>query len=332
VTNRRITLATRPRGFPQESDFELVETPVPEPGPGEVLVRTRWLSLDPYMRGRMSTARSYAPPVELGDVMTGQGVAEVVASNASGYSPGELVVAGTGWQEYAALPAGALRRVDPRLQPPSLALHAVGMTGLTAYFGLFDVCRPVPGDTIVVSAASGAVGQVVGQLAKLAGCRTVGLAGGPEKVADLSGYGYDVGIDYRAGDVGAAISAACPDGVDIYFDNVGGPLTDAVMQRLALHARIAICGQISQYNLPEPELGPRNLILLIVARARIEGFLVSDYATRWGDALRRLAALVAEGRLRYREDVTDGLEHAPRAFIGLLRGENRGKALVRLSD
>jgi len=330
VTNRRITLASRPEGFPRETDFALVEAPVPEPGPGEVLVRTRWLSLDPYMRGRMSTVRSYASPVELGDVMTGQGVAEVVASGSPLFAPGDLVVGQTGWQEYAVLGPGALRRVDPALQPPSLALHAVGMTGLTAYFGLFDVCRPAPGDTVVVSAASGAVGQIVGQLAKLAGCRTVGIAGGPEKVADLAGYGYDVGIDYRGEDVGAALGAACPGGVDVYFDNVGGAITDAVLQRLALRARVAICGQISQYNLSQPELTPRSFVPLIVSRARIEGFLVSDYSPRFDEALARLAAWVSEGRLRYREDVTDGLENAPRAFIGMLRGENRGKTLVRL--
>jgi NADPH-dependent curcumin reductase CurA len=224
-----------------------------------------------------------------------------------------------------------VRKVDPGLAPASTWLHVLGMTGLTAYFGLFDVGRPLPGDTVVVSAAAGAVGQVVGQLARIAGCRTVGIAGGPEKVADLRElYGFDVGIDYKAEDVNAALKQACPRGVDLYFDNVGGALSETVFRRLALGARVPICGQVSQYNLAEPELAPRNLGFLIVFRARLEGFLVTDYAHRYEEGLTRLGGLLAEGRLRYREDVTEGLENAPRAFIGLLRGENRGKALVKL--
>jgi NADPH-dependent curcumin reductase CurA len=333
VKNRRVTLASRPQGEPVESDFALVEADAPEPSGDEVLVRSLWLSLDPYQRGRMSEARSYARSLDIGDVITCQAVGEVVGSGDRRFSPGDLVVGQTGWQEYAVAKPHALRKLDPRLQPPSLALHAVGMTGLTAYFGLFDVGVPKPGDTVVVSAAAGAVGQAAGQLAKLAGCRTVGIAGGPEKAAALSEeYGYDVAIDYRAGDVDAALKEACPRGVDVYFDNVGGEITDLVLRRLALHARVVICGQISQYNLAEPERAPRNLGLLIVYRARIEGFLVTDYAHRFDEALPRLAQWVAEGRLRYREDVTEGIENAPRAFIGLLRGENRGKALVKVAE
>jgi NADPH-dependent curcumin reductase CurA len=329
--NRQITLAARPVGFPQDSDFALVEGPVPEPGPGEVLVRAQWLSLDPYMRGRMSEARSYAKPTEVGEVMTGQVVGEVVESQDRRYAPGDTVVGQLGWQEHAVARGSALRKVDPALAPPSTWLHVLGTTGLTAYFGLFDVGRPRPGDTVVVSAAAGAVGQIVGQLARIAGCRTVGLAGGPEKVADLLElYGYDVGIDYKADDVNAALKDACPRGVDVYFDNVGGALSETVFRRLAQGARVPICGQISQYNLAEPELAPRNLGFLIVFRARLEGFLVTDYAHRFPEGLTRLGGLLAEGRLRYREDVTEGLENAPRAFMGLLRGENRGKALVRL--
>ncbi len=330
MTNRRVTLAARPVGFPQESDFELVEGEVPEPGPGEVLLKARWLSLDPYQRGRMSTARSYARSLELGDVITSQTVGEVVRSGHPRFSEGDLVVGQLGWQEYAVAPASQVRSVGSVLEPPSLALHAVGMTGLTAYFGLLDVGAPRPGETVVVSAAAGAVGQIVGQLAKLSGCRTVGIAGGREKVDSLAEYGYDVGIDYKGDDVGAALKEACPDGVDVYFDNVGGTLTDLVLRRLALHSRLVVCGQISQYNLPEPELAPRNLGLLIVLRARVEGFLVTDYAHRYEEGLTRLARWVADGSLRYREDVTDGIENAPRAFIGMLRGENRGKALVRV--
>ncbi len=329
--NRQITLAARPVGFPQESDFALVEGEIPTPAAGEVLVRARWLSLDPYMRGRMSEARSYARPTQVGEVMTGQVVGEVTASEDPRFAPGDPVVGQLGWQEHAVARGGALRKLDLELAPPQAYLHALGTTGLTAWFGLFDVARPRPGDTVVVSGAAGAVGQIVGQLARIAGCRTVGIAGGPEKVRELTElYGYDAGIDYKADDVNAALKEACPRGVDVYFDNVGGALSETVFRRLALGARIAVCGQISQYNLVEPELAPRNLGFLIVFRATMQGFLVSDYAHRFAEAVPRLGALLADGRLTTREDVTDGLEHAPRAFIGMLRGENRGKTLVRL--
>ena len=331
--NRRVTLAARPVGYPKESDFALDEVDVPEPGPGEVLVRALWISLDPYQRGRMSTARSYARPLELGDVITSQNVGEVVDSRDPRYSAGDLVVGQLGWQEYAVARAGALRRVPPELEPPSLALHAVGATGFTAYFGLLDVGRPKPGDNVVVTAAAGAVGQVVGQLAQIAGCRTVGIAGGAEKVRDLRElYRYDVAIDYKADDVGAALREACPGGVDVYFDNVGGEITQTVLRRLAVGARVVICGQISQYNLEQPELIPASLGFLITFRARIEGFLVSDFAHRYDEAAKRLGAWVADGSIRYREHVVEGLENAPRAFIGMLRGENRGKAMVKVAD
>ena len=329
--SRRVTLAARPEGFPNESDFALDEVEVPSPQVGEVLVQARFLSVDPYQRGRMSTARSYARSLELGDVITSQTLGEVVESRDEHYREGDLVVGQLGWQEYAVARGGSLRKVHPGLDPPSLALGAVGATGLTAYFGLLDVGRPRPGDTVVVSAAAGAVGQVVGQLARLTGCRTVGIAGGPEKCRDLlETYRYDVAIDYRNDDLGAALKEACPDGVDVYFDNVGGEITDTVLRRLALGARVVICGQISQYNLERPELAPRNLGLLIVYRARIEGFLVSDYAHRFDEAAARLARWVAAGKIRYREDVTEGLEHAPQAFMRMLRGENEGKTLVKL--
>ncbi len=330
-TNRQITLAARPEGFPKETDFALVETPVAEPGAGEVLIRSRWLSLDPYMRGRMSTARSYAKATEIGEVMTGQVVGEVVASEDLRFGPGDEVVGQLGWQDYAVARGGSIRKVDTRLAPPQAYLHVLGTTGLTAYFGLFDVAQPKPGDTVVVSGAAGAVGQIAGQLAKIAGCRAVGIAGGPEKVAELTElYGYDAGIDYKADDVNAALKEACPHGVDVYFDNVGGAISETVFRRLALGARIAICGQISQYNLAEPELAPRNLGFLIVFRARMQGFLVSDYVHRFGEGLERLGRWLAEGRIRYREDVTEGLENAPGAFIGMLNGANRGKTLVKL--
>ncbi|MFL6010343.1 MAG: NADP-dependent oxidoreductase [Gaiellaceae bacterium] len=328
ATNRRVTLAARPEGFPQESDFALDEVDVPGPGSGEVLVRVRYVSVDPYQRGRMSEARSYARPVEIGDVMTSQSVGEVVESNDGRFSPGDLVVGQLGWQEYAVARGGSLRRLPPGLEPPTLALHVVGATGLTAYFGLFDVGKPRAGDTVVVSAAAGAVGQIVGQLAKLAGCRTVGIAGGPEKKRDLSeAYRYDVAIDYKNDDLGAALR---DERVDVYFDNVGGAISQAVHRRLKIGARIVICGQVSQYNEPRPE-PTFHPGLLIVYRARMEGFLVNDYAHRFEEGVTRLAGWVASGDLRWQEDVTEGLENAPRAFIGLLNGANRGKALVRVS-
>ena len=332
MVNRQITLAARPEGFPTESDFALVEAEAPSPGAGEVLVRSQWLSLDPYMRGRMSTARSYAKPTEVGEPMTGQAVGEVVESGDSRFAAGDTVVGQLGWQDYAVARGGTLRKLDPALAPPQTALHVLGATGLTAYFGLFDVGGARPGDAVVVSAASGAVGQIVGQLARIAGCRpVVGLAGSPEKVADLTElYGYDIGIDYRRDDVNAALKEACPNGVDVYFDNVGGALSETIFRRLALNARVPICGQVSQYNLSEPELAPRNLSFLIVFRARLQGFLVSDYVHRFPEGLQRLGGWLGESRLAYREDVTEGLENAPAAFIGMLRGENRGKTLVKL--
>jgi NADPH-dependent curcumin reductase CurA len=327
LKNRAVTLASRPVGVPEESDFSFEEVEVGDPGPGEVLVKALYVSVDPYQRGRMGTARSYAKGLELGDVITSQTLGEVVESNDDRFEPGDRVVGQLGWQEYAVARGGTLRKLPPDLEPPTLALHVVGTTGFTAYFGLFDVCNPKPGDTVAVSGAAGAVGQIVGQLAKIAGCRTVGIAGGPEKKAELQElYGYDVAIDYKNEDVKEAL----PKGLDVYFDNVGGEISQAVYSRLNVGARIAICGQISQYNLerPEPTFHPG---LLIVYRARMQGFLVSDYVHRFEEAAPRLIRWVAEGRIRYTEDVTEGLENAPRAFIGMLNGENRGKTLVKVS-
>jgi NADPH-dependent curcumin reductase CurA len=326
LKSRGVTLAARPVGFPKESDFSFEEVEVGDPGPGEVLVKALYVSVDPYQRGRMSEARSYARSLELGDVITSQTLGEVVESQDSRFEPGDLVVGQLGWQEYAVARAGTLRKLPPDLDPPTLALHVVGTTGFTAYFGLFEVCMPKPGDTVAVSGAAGAVGQIVGQLAKIAGCRTVGIAGGPEKKAELQElYGYDVAIDYKSEDVKEAL----PKGVDVYFDNVGGEISQAVYSRLNVGARIAICGQISQYNLerPEPTFHPG---LLIVFRARMQGFLVSDYIHRFEEAAPRLIRWVTEGKIRYTEDVTEGLENAPRTFIGMLNGENRGKTLVRV--
>src|SRR6266566_6729921 len=327
--NGRITLAARPVGQPQESDFAFDEVDVGSPAAGEVLVGVLWASVDPYQRGRMSEARSYAPSLQLGDVITSQSVGRVVETNDPRFSVGDLVVGQLGWQEYAIARAGTLRRVPPELDPATLALHAAGMTGFTAYFGLFDIGEPRPGDTVVVSCAAGAVGQIVGQLAKLAGCRAVGIAGGPEKASDLTElYGYDSAIDYKSGDVGEALRN---ERVDVYFDNVGGEISQAVQRRLNLGARIVICGQVSLYNAlrPEPSFHPG---LLVVFRAHMEGFLVFDYAHRYDEAAGKLAHWVASGDIHWREDVTEGLENAPRSFIGMLNGENRGKALVKVAE
>jgi NADPH-dependent curcumin reductase CurA len=326
-TNRRVILTARPDGFPTESDFALEERNVPGPGTGEVLVHVSHASIDPYQRGRMSEARSYAHPTEIGDVITSQSIGEVVESNDARFVPADRVVGQLGWQEYAVARGGSLRKLPPVLEPPTLALHAVGATGMTAYFGLFDVGKPRPGDTVVVSSAAGAVGQIVGQLANLAGCRTVGIAGGPDKVRDLCElYGYDSAIDYKDGDVSEALRE---ERVDVYFDNVGGAISQAVHRRLNVGARVVICGQISQYNeaRPQPTFHPG---LLIVYRARMEGFLISDYAHRFDEAAMRLGLWVASGELKWREDITEGLENAPRVFIGMLNGANRGKALVKI--
>jgi hypothetical protein len=331
-THRRWLLAARPAGLPRESDFRLVEAPVGEPGPGQLLVRAVYLSIDPYMRGRMSAARSYVPPVAIGDVMEGGVVGEVVRSTHPKFAVGDVVEGRFGWQEYAVSDGKGVRKIDPAVAPISTALGVLGMPGLTAYFGLLEVGQPKAGETVVVSAAAGAVGGLVGQIAKLLGCRAVGMAGSDAKVDYLvRELGYDAGINYRAvPDLDAALDAACPRGVDVYFDNVGGRIAEAVSRHVNLFARIAVCGLISQYNLTEPELAPRNERFVLVNRVRIQGFIVFDFAARYREGLAQLTAWLREGRLKYREDVVDGLERAPAALIGLLEGRNFGKMLVRV--
>jgi NADPH-dependent curcumin reductase CurA len=334
MVNRQFVLASRPAGMPQESDFRMVETPVPALRDGEVLLRALFLSVDPYMRGRMSAARSYAPSVEVGGLMVGGGVARVVESKNPDYKAGEVVNLQMGWQEYAVSNGGGLRKIDPRIAPVSTALGVLGMPGLTAYFGLLEVCGVNPGETVVVSAAAGAVGSVVGQIARIKGCRAVGIAGGAVKTRHVTGEcGFDAALDYKnANDYAAAIQDLCPGGVDVYFDNVGGPVTDAVLANLNARARIAICGQISQANDMQPSTGPRMWRHLLVARARVQGFLVFDYAARYGPALEQLAGWVRSGQIKYREDIIEGFENMPRALIGLFRGENLGKRLVKVES
>lgn len=331
--NRQIRLAARPEGLVKESDFELTEEPIPSPKDGEILIRALYLSVDPYMRGRITDRKSYADPVRLGAVMTGEIVGRVEASRNPKYEEGTIVQTATGWQEYAISDGKGVHRIREDGLPISTALHVLGMPGLTAYFGLLDICKPQSGETVVVSGAAGAVGSTVGQIAKIRGCRVVGIAGSDEKVQYLTGeLGFDAGFNYKAVDnYHKALKELCPDGVDAYFDNVGGDITDAVFPRLKIGARVAICGQISQYNLEEPEQGPRLLWHLIVKRARVEGFLIFDFAPRFREALRTLREWVDSGELRYRENIIEGLENAPRAFIGLFHGENIGKQLVKVS-
>jgi NADPH:quinone reductase len=334
LVNRRILLTNRPKAAPQESDFKLVEEPVRDLAPGEVLVRALYLSLDPYMRGRMSDRASYARPVQIGEVMTGGVVGRVAAARNERFKEGDIVQAMLGWQDYAISDGRDLVKVDPSLAPISTALGVLGMPGLTAYFCLLDLGKPKSGETVVVSAASGAVGGLVGQIAKIKGCRAVGIAGSEAKLRHiLDELGYDAGINYHATkNIAEDLKQACPKGVDVYFDNVGGWISDAVMFRLKLRARMLICGQISQYNLEKPEMGPRLLTLLIPSRARIEGFLVTDYMDRAREGITEMAGWLKAGKLKYKEDVTEGLENAPRRLIGLLQGENFGKTLIKVAD
>jgi NADPH-dependent curcumin reductase CurA len=329
--NRQILLVSRPTGFPTEANFSLVESPVPEPAAGQFLVRNRWLSLDPYMRGRMDAGKSYAPRVELGEVMVGGTVGEIVASRHPQFAAGEFVTGRLGWQEYALSDGAGVRKVDPKAAPLSYALGVLGMPGVTAWIGLLDIARPKAGETVLVSAAAGAVGSVVGQLAKIAGCRAVGIAGGAAKCDHVvRELGFDACVDYRKGALHEDLKAAVPDGVDVYFDNVGGETLDTVLRHMRDFARITVCGLVSQYSATEP-YGLKHIRAILVNRIRMEGFIVSDRMAQWPRALDELAGHVAAGRIRYRESVVQGLENAPRAFLGMLQGENLGKQLVELS-
>ena len=332
--NKCITLAARPAGWPSDSDFRLEERPMPTPADGEVLVQGLYLSVDPYMRGRMRDGASYANPVELGEVMTGGVVGRVIESKSPKFEPGDIAVGVLGWQEHAVAPAAELRKFDPGLAPISTSLGVLGMPGLTAYFGLLDLCDPKEGETLLVNGAAGAVGSIVGQIGKIRGCRVVGVAGSDEKVRHVvEDLGFDAAFNYKTAEkFSKKYRELCPDGIDCYFDNVGGPLTDAVWPQINIGARVSVCGQISQYNNEKAELEPRWLFHLIVKRARVQGFLVFDYASRYREGLTQLGEWVREGKLQYRETVTEGLENAPAAFIGMMRGGNIGKQLVKLAD
>ncbi len=330
--NRQILLKSYPSGEPTESNFMLVETAMPEPGAGETLNRTIYLSLDPYMRGRMSQKASYAAPAELGQVMMGSTVSQIVTSNHPQFATGEYVVGYDGWQEYAIANGETLRKLDPAQLPISTALGLTGAPGMTAYFALQEIGKLQAGETVVVSAAAGAVGAIVGQLAKLQGCRAVGIAGSAEKcVYVVDELGFDACIDRKTQDLSSALSAACPDGIDVYVDHTAGPILEAVLQHINLGARIPLVGLISQYNAETLPPGP-NLMPLLVKRALIQGFLVSDYLGRQPEFIAAMSPWLQAGKLKYKEDIVAGLENAPQAFIGLLQGKNFGKLIVRVGE
>ncbi len=320
--------------MPVESDFQLVADRIPEPEPGQVVLETLYLSVDPYMRGRMKDASSYAKPVALGEVMTGGGVGRVIASRNRQFAEGDILEGITGWQSHVLTEGKGYRKVDPSVAPVSTALGVLGMPGLTAYFGLLEIGQPQPGETVLVSGAAGAVGSLVGQIAKVRGCRVVGIAGSEDKCRWLTeDLGFDATFNYKAvPDLRGKLKELCPDGIDVYFDNVGGPISDAAISWMNLRGRISICGQISQYNNDQAEMGPRLLFHFVIKRLRAEGFLVFDFLERYSEGLAHLTEWVKSGRLKYREQFEHGIENVPKAFIAMLGGANTGKMLVKLAD
>jgi NADPH-dependent curcumin reductase CurA len=329
-TSRQVLLARRPQGVVREDDFRIVDTPLRAPAAGEVVVRNDWLSLDPYMRGRMNDVKSYVPPVQIGEVMVGQTTGTVIESNEPSLKTGDTVLTSLGWQTHGVAAARELTRIDTARAPASYYLGVLGMPGMTAWFGLFDIGRPKAGETVVVSAASGAVGSVVGQLARAHGCRAVGIAGGKEKcdyvVHEL---GFDACVDYKAGNLLDDLRRACPNGVDVDFENVGGVVLDTLLRLMNLRSRIVICGLIAEYNATQP-YAYTMMRSVLVNRIRMQGMIVFDWKDRYGEALKGLSAQFAAGRLKTRESIVEGIDHAPRGLIDLLAGKNFGKQLVRL--
>jgi len=338
LVNHQVRLAQRPVGTPTRDNWSFTTEPVQEPATGGVLVKTLALSLDPAMRGWMNDAKSYIPPVGIGEVMRAGGIGKVIASRNPKFAAGDLVSAGLGVQEYMLVAEDQVKRsgmfkIDPRLGSATQWLNVLGMPGMTAYFGLLDIGQPKPGETVVVSGAAGAVGQTVGQLAKIKGCRVVGIAGGRAKCDwVVNELGFDACIDYKAGNVKAGLKEHCPKGVDVYFDNVGGDILDDVLARLARGARIVICGAISQYNNTAPVQGPKNYLSLLVNRARMEGMVVFDYADRFPVAVAELAGYLKDGRMKSKEDVVMGLETFPEALMKLFTGGNFGKLVLQVAD
>jgi NADPH-dependent curcumin reductase CurA len=336
LTNHQFRLAARPVGLPKRSDWNYVEEPVRDPGPGEVLIKTLYLSLDPAMRGWMNEGRSYVPPVGIGDVMRAGGAGRVIASQNPAFSVGDHVTGILGAQEYALMNADAakgLTKVDPKLVPLPVYVGALGLTGLTAYFGLLEVGQIKAGDTVVISGAAGATGMVAGQIAKIKGCRAVGIAGGPEKCSYLTkDLGFDAAIDYKNENVAEALHKHCPQGVNVYFDNVGGEILDTVLAQIARGARVVICGAISQYNNTTPIKGPSNYLALLINSARMEGFIVFNYAARYGEAAREMAGWMMAGKLKSKEDIVEGFQTFPDTLLKLFRGENFGKLMIKVAE
>ncbi|HVA59714.1 MAG TPA: NADP-dependent oxidoreductase [Mycobacteriales bacterium] len=333
AVNHRFELAARPVGLPKPTDWNYTEAAVPEPAEGELLVQVRYISLDPAMRGWMNEGRSYAPPVGIGEVMRALAIGRVLESKHPAFSPGDHVSGAFGVQEYAVARGEEVTKVDPQVAPLPVFLSTLGMTGLTAYFGLLDLGHPQPGQTVVVSGAAGAVGSVVGQIAKLKDCRVVGIAGGVDKCEYLTKeLGFDAAIDYKSEDLGPALRSACPDGIDVYFDNVGGEILDAALAQLAMRARVVICGAISQYNNTTPMRGPSNYMSLLVNRASMTGFLVFDFAARYAEAIHEMAGWIASGDLTSREDIVVGLDTFPDTLLKLFRGENHGKLVLAVAE
>jgi len=332
LTNRQFKLIARPVGLPKRSDFEFTSAPVAEPGAGEVLVKVQYISLDPAMRGWMNEGKSYIAPVGLGEVMRAGAAGKIVASKNRAFAVGDAVTGWTGVQDYALSDGKGLIKVDPRIAPLPVYLGTLGMPGMTGYFGLLEVGQPKAGNTVVVSGAAGAVGTVVGQIAKIKGCRAIGIAGGADKCRYLvDELGFDAAIDYKSGDVKEGLKKHCPQGVDVYFDNVGGDILDTVLTRLARGARIVICGAISQYNNTAPVKGPANYLSLLVNRASMQGMVVFDYADRYAVAAREMAGWMAQGKLKTREDIVEGFESFPETLLKLFKGENLGKLLIRVA-
>lgn len=333
MENKQFVLASRPAGMPSAANFKLNETEVPQPQDGEVLIRALYLSVDPYMRSRMNDRKSYVEPFVVGEPISGGVVGEVVESRAEGLKPGDIVTGMLPWQLYSVAKKSGVHTVDPTLAPVTTALGVLGMPGLTAYFGFLDIGKPKEGETVVVSGAAGAVGTVVCQIARIKGCRVVGIAGSDEKNRYLKEeLGVDATINYKTDDVKAELRKSCPKGVDIYFDNVGGDVSDAVLAQVRHHARIIICGQISLYNLDELKPGLRVQPYLLVNSALMQGFIITDYALRFGEGVRQMAQWLSEGRLKYAENIVEGFENTPQAFLGLFTGENLGKQLVKVAD
>jgi NADPH-dependent curcumin reductase len=331
--NHQFRLAARPVGMPKRSDWNYVDEPVSEPGDGELLVKVLYISLDPAMRGWMNEGKSYIPPVEIGEVMRAGAAGRVIASRHPGFAIGDHVVGSFGMQEYARSNGKGVIKVDSHLAPLPVYLSALGMPGMTAYFGLLDVAKARAGETVVISAAAGAVGAIVGQIAKIKGCRAIGIAGGPEKCGYVTGeLGFDAVIDYKSEDVKKALRQHCPKGIDVYFDNVGGEILDAALALLARHARIVICGAISQYNNTQPVAGPTNYLSLLINRASMTGMIVFDYEDRYGEAMREMAGWLSEGRLKSREHIVPGLETFPETLLMLFKGENFGKLILRVDE